>query len=333
MPSLRLAHSLALVPALFLVACGDSSSTTGTTGGQESCAPGDGCPTAKTDCVGLVDNSGQSTYSLRISHLTIAKPEVLSDVVVKGLLDGGVSINLPQCMSESGFNLFPAGATSLGTFSWILQFDTATNKLTTGGAYPENDPTAGYCFVNKNIQGFDIKPLVVDAPVDANGNFSITTPQDVVVPVYSDIMQSSVILLPLQKVSIHDATLTSDHNCIGTFNDALDPNNNCLPDSQTPPFIDKASIDGFASLEDADKVAVDQLGGKSLCIILSGDNACTQYCDATKKKCARDANNQIVFKGDWCAATNAAATDTCHDAVHLQGTFAASSVAMKSSCP
>jgi hypothetical protein len=332
----RFAHLAVITPALFLAACGDSSSSTGTTSGGATCAPGDGCPTVQTDCIGLVDNSMASTYSLRISHLTIEKPAVLTDVVVKGLLDGGVSLNLPSCKAETGDPLFPMGS-SLGAFSWLLQFDKSTNKLTTGGAYPEADPTAGYCFVKETIQGFPIQPLVVDAPVGSDGKFSIATPEDVVVPVYSDVMKSSVILLPLRQVTIHDATISSDHNCIGKQNPDLDPNNLCLPDSTTPPFVDDASLDGFAVLEDADKVAVDQLGGKSLCVILSGDNACNQFCDAAKKKCARDAMGQIVFAGDYCSTANGGkggpATATCHDAVQLSGKFAASSVAMKASCP
>jgi len=335
MLSLRALRILTIVPAAFVVACGDSGSSGTTSGGDESCAPGAGCPAAKTDCIGLVDNAASSAYALRISHLTISTPPVLADVVVKGLLDGGVSLNLPACMTESGFPLFPSS--SLGTFSWILQFDKATNKLTTGGAHPEMDPSAGYCFVKETIQGFDIKPLVVDAPVGTDGKFSIATPQDVVVPVYSDIMSSSVILLPLRQVSIHDATLSTDHNCIGKLNPDLDPNNNCLPSADTPAFVDDASLDGFATLEDADKVAVDQLGGKSLCVILSGDNACTQYCDASKTKCLRDANSKIVFKGDWCSTANGGkggpADATCFDAVHLAAKFSASSVAMKASCP
>ena len=34
----------------------------------------------------------------------------------------------------------------------------------------------------------------------------------------------------------------------------------------------------------------------------------------------------ILFPGDWCAATNGPATATCHDAVQLVASFAASGV-------
>ncbi len=335
-------RSYAALAALASVAagCGKSGSSgtattgSGTTGAGDQCAPGTGCPSVKSDCLGLVDNSSKTPFALRMSHLTVTKPTVLATGATKTLLDQGVAIDLPNCMSQSDppSQFFPP-TDALGTFSLLMQFDTTAGTLTVGGGSPEMDPTAGYCFVNQTIQSFMIKPLVVQAPLGSDGSFDIAMPENVVLPVFSDIMSTNVILLPLQQIRLHDAKVSSDHNCIGTFNANLDPNNLCLADDQTPQYIDGGSLDGFASLEDADKVVVSQLGGKSLCVLLTGDSACAQYCDATKSKCARDANNQIVFKGDWCSTTNAAATDTCHDAVQLTGTFAASSVAMKTSCP
>ena len=98
-----------------------------------------------------------------------------------------------------------------------------------------------------------------------------------------------------------------------------------------PQFIDGASLDGFVELEKADGVKVEQLSGESLCLLLT--NNATLYGDPAGKVCKRDANNKIVFQGDWCAATNSAATATCADAISLGATFAASSVALKTNCP
>ena len=335
MLSIRSSHAAVLLSALAAAGCNGKGSTTttgtGSTGsGSNECLPGAGCPTVKSDCIGLVDNSTAATYALRMSHVTVNKPTALATVTTKTLLDNGVAIDLPKCMSLSGDPFFP-NPPDLGTFSWILQFDSKAGMLTTGGAKPQTDPTVGYCFVNETIQGFAIKPLVVSAPVGADGKFSIAMPEDVVVPVYSDATATTVILLPLRQVSLHDVTLSSDHNCIGKLNPNLDPNNLCLPDMMNPTFIDDGSLDGFVSLEDADKVAISQLGGESLCALLTGN--CAMYCDTTMKLCKRDASNAIVFQGDWCMATNQAATATCHDAVQLSGTFAASSVAMKATCP
>jgi hypothetical protein len=339
MHALRFSCLVAICSALSSAGCGDSGTTgaTGSTGsaGAGTCTPGTGCPMVKSDCIGLVDNTSANPFALRFSHLTVNTPSVLKGPIVKGLLDGGVTINLPQCMSNTKppNPFFPAGATALGTFSWILQFDKTAGTLTTGGAKPVTDPTAGYCFVNETIQGFAIKPLMAMAPIGADGSFSVTMPQDVAVPVYSDMAATSVILLPLRQVTIQ-GKLSSDHNCIGTLNPMLDPTNNCLPDMNTPQFVDGGSLQGFTSLDDADKVSVTQLGGKSLCLILANDPGCSMYCDSTKTKCARDATGAILFQGDWCSTgTGSAATPTCHDAVHLTANFAASSVPMKATCP
>jgi len=318
----HLGCALAVAALAFASAgCDDSStgSTTTSSGGVDDCAPqGAGCPTVATDCVGLVDNAGKANFALRIAHLTIEKPEVLTEAAVKGLLNDGVQINLGSCQSSQANNLFPTGA-STGAFSWILQFDTASNMLTTGGALPAEDPMGGYCFVNDTISGFPIKPLTVASTIGADGSFEITTPADVVVPVYSDRMKSSVILLPLKSVKISMAKLSDNNNCIGTYNGAALGDNFCIGSDSAPAFIDSASLDGFVTLEDADNVTVTQLN-KSLCVILAKD---AKFADMTGAKCARDAMNAITFPGDWCSTTNMAADATCHDAMKLQGKFAA----------
>ncbi len=319
---------------LALAGCGDSSSTGGTTSTGASgatCAPGQGCPAVTSDCIGLVDNSALGTFALRISHLSISKPAALTGAVVKGLLDQGISLNLPNCKSQSGDTIFPTTAQT-GAFSWILEFDKATGKLRTGGAKPVEDPTGGYCFVNETVQGLPIAPLSMDAPI-SGGMFQTAVPADVTVPVYSDRTAGTVILLPLRGLRIHDAKISSDDNCIGSYNkDKLQAGAQaCLTSMDTPQFIDGASLDGFVELEKADGVKIDQLAGESLCLLLTGNT--TMYGDPTGKVCKRDGNNKIVFQGDWCAATNSAATATCADAISLGATFAASSVPVKTNCP
>lgn len=316
-----------------LAGCDDSGTDSGTTSGAgETCTPTTGCPAVApaADCVGLVDNAGKTNFALRISHLDIKSPTALTSATVKALLDDGVQINLGECKSENETLLFPT-TPATGAFSWILNFDTTTNMLKTGGALPADNPADGYCFVNQTIDGFAIKPLEVSAPIDAGGKFQITMPSDVVVPVYSDRTAAQVILLPLKGVTITAATLSAGNNCIGTYNGAALGDNFCAASADAPKFIDKADLDGYATLEDADDVTVSQLK-KSLCVLLAGDNA-AMFTDATGMKCKRDAMDQILLQGDWCSTTNSAATTDCHDAMKLKATFAASSVAMKASCP
>lgn len=317
--------------ALFSTGCDDATDgTSTTTGAGETCTPTTGCPTIASDCVGLVDNSAKTNFALRISSLEISKPAALTGAAVKGLLDDGVSINLGECKSELGTALFPTGAAT-GAFSWILNFDKPTNMLKTGGALPAENPSDGYCFVDKTIDGFVIKPLEVMAPIDASGNFEITMPADVVVPIFSDRTAAQVILLPLKSVRITNAQLTSNNNCIGKYNGAALGENFCVGSADDPKFVTGAKLDGFATLEEADVVTVSQLN-KSLCVLLAGDQA-AMYTDASGMKCKRDAGGKIELPGDWCSTTNMAADATCHDAMKLEGTFAASSVPMKATCP
>jgi hypothetical protein len=319
--------------AALLTACGDDSGTGSGSGGAQAgeCAPDVGCPTIESACVAFEDNAGKDTFALRITQLTITKPAALTDPTVKNLLSKGVTFDYPECTAISGDPLF----TGDGTFSWILEFDRATGSLRTGGAKPEPDPTAGYCFVNETIAGFEVSPLVGDAPIGEDGSFEIGEVRDVVVPIYTDVNDpSKVILLPLRGVRIYDAKVSADNNCIGTFNDQLDPNNLCLPDDTKGQFVDGAKLDGYVTLEEADQVLVPELGNRSLCTLIAGGD----FSDQETKKCTRDANGAIEFQGDWCAGAmegdpGKPADASCADAVQLAGAFAASGAKLRTDCP
>jgi hypothetical protein len=326
--------SLVAVAGALLTGCGDDGGTgTGSGGGSTAgeCAPDVGCPTVPSDCVAFEDNAGKDTFALRITQLTIEKPAALTDPTVKNLLAKGVTFNYQECTAATGDPLF----TGDGTFSWILEFDKTNGTLRTGGAKPEPDPNAGYCFVNEKIGAFEVAPLSADAPIGADGSFAIAQVRDVVVPIYTDVNDpTKVILLPLRGVKIYDAVVSADNNCIGSFNANLDPNNLCLPDNETPQFIDGARLDGYVTLEEADQVEVPELGGKSLCTLIAGPN----FLDDTMKKCRRDGNGAIEFKGDWCAGAmegdpGKAADASCADAVQLAGGFAASGAKVRTDCP
>lgn len=303
---------------------GSTSATTGsntTSGGTDPCSPSAACPqVAASKCIGLADNSAAKAFTLRMANLTLTAPPALTKGLVKGVVQNGVTMNLASCNLNGG-----------GTFSWLLQFDTATGMLKTGGGTPAEDPTKGYSFVDKTItQGgkdFKIAPFTASAPIGSDGAFAITMGANVTVPVYLDLKASAVVLLPL-----HDAKLTgvvsSDKNCIGQYNSKnLDPAGGCLADDKTPSFIggdgkadSDGKLEGYITLEEADTVIVDAIGS-SLCVILSGDPA-TFGDGKTPALCKRTAA-VIDFKGDWCDATNDA---TCKDSIRLAAGFSASSV-------
>lgn len=297
-----------------------TSSATGnnTTSGGDPCSPPKVCPqVASSKCIALEDNSAAKSFTLRMANLTLTAPPSLTKGLVKGVVSNGVTMNLASCNLNGG-----------GTFSWLLQFDTATGTLKTGGATPANDPTKGYTFVNKTINGFQIAPFTAMAPIGKDGSFAITKGQDVTVPVYLKLDASSAVLLPLKAAKL-SGKVSADKNCIGEYNSkGLDPAGSCVDDATTPLFIgadgkanSDGKLDGYITLEQADTVIVDAVG-QSLCVILSGD-AATYGNGATPSLCKRDAAMKITFKGDWCDATD---DNTCKDSARLTANFSASAV-------
>lgn len=320
-----LGRVVALGVSVAALGCGDDTTTDGTTSGGGTCAPGAGCPAVESECIALVDNTGKDKFALRITQLSLSRPAALTNQVITTLLAQGVTLNLPNCLSEAG----PASLKGDGMFSWVLEFDKASGMLRTGGASPEADPTQGYCFVNETIQNIPVSPFTVSAPIDGSGKFEIAMGMDVTVPIFQP-NNAATILLPLSKARIFNATISSDNNCIGKFNaEGLSPNNLCLPEDAAPRYIDGADLDGYVTLENADDVMVDALK-QSLCVLLSADTP--TYGDGMGH-CKRDAMNNIVFKGDWCSTSDTAATADCADAVKLGAKFAAAAVSVKASCP
>lgn len=327
--------SAALAPAalaaLLLAACGDDSSSTGPVGGGpagDACAPAEGCPSVVSDCVAFEDNAGKDAFALRISDLQISTPAALNSQVVAGLLALGITPDYEQCVTADGLPLF----TGDGSFNWILNFDRAAGTLRTGGAELETDPNAGYCFIDGMIGGFDVAPLELPATFNDDGSFVLDGFADVVVPIFtSPTDATSVILLPLKGVSITDGTISSDNNCMGSFNAAeLDPQNLCKPNLPTvPAFKTGANLDGYITLEEADAVEVPQLGGASLCTLLTT----AEFIE--NNKCKR-MNGEILLEGDWCAGAageaGTAATATCKDSVRLSAKFAASGAKLRTDC-
>jgi hypothetical protein len=323
-----LGRVVALGVSVAAVGCGDDTTTDGTTsGGDGTCAPGASCPAVTSECIALVDNTGKDKFALRITQLTLSRPAALTNQVITQLLAQGVTLNLPNCLSESGHATLKGD----GMFSWVLEFDKTSGMLRTGGASPEADPTQGYCFVNETIQTIPVAPFTVSAPIEG-GKFAIEMGMDVTVPIFQP-GGASTILLPLSKARIFNASISSDNNCIGKYNaEGLRPGNLCLPEDAAPRYIDGADLDGYVTLENADKVMVDALK-QSLCVLLSADAATYGDGVAAGQHCKRDAMNNITFKGDWCSTTDSDATATCADAVKLGAKFAASAVSVKPSCP
>ncbi|UQA57960.1 hypothetical protein [Polyangium aurulentum] len=282
------------------------------------------CEVVDRDCLALFDNKDAKQFGLRMSQIVVSKPDSLAAATFVGkIVGGGVAYDKKECFLNGQ-----------GTFSWLLYADAEKGTICTGGAKPVTSPDEGYTFVKETITqgGKDFNVAPIEVPVDLSApKIDSMTPLDVIVPVYTDPMDlTKVVLLPLKKARIFDAELSADHNCMGTFNAAeLDPLNNCYPypEENQFTFTTGGKLEGYITLEDADSVIVD-LAGASLCKLITN-----QGNGEKPDKCARDANGKITYKGDWCDATNAAADATCADAVKLSAEFAASAVKVNGGCP
>jgi hypothetical protein len=311
--------------------CGGGTGGTGTTGSGTStcvatldtCAPPPCCTAVDKNCLGLVDNSKQTKFGLRMSELDVLSPMALTGGLIAMTVGGAVTAADKPCYLKG-----------TATFNWLLQFDTMMGTLKTGGAKPVTDATKGYFFDTDTItQGgktFMVQPITVKLMPDAMGNFSDMMGQDLIVPIYLDTAGTSVVILPLHQARILMGKLSSNNNCIGTYNaTGLQTKNSCQPSAMPPipQFITTGNqLDGYLTLEEADTVVI-SLINQTLCVVLSGDSVMYGMPGmGNLTVCKRDAMNNIVYKGGWCSMTNMAATTTCYDAEHLNANFAASSV-------
>jgi hypothetical protein len=306
------------VAALAHAGC-DGDETTPIGGG--TCIPTDpSCPAVgvSSDCLALVDNSGKDQFTLRLSQLSITAPVALTTALVSGIVADGVYINLPTC-----------NVSGMGSFSLMTEVDLATNTLRVGGAYPEEDPSNGYCFVYDAQNG--VEPVEVAIEQLPGGGFRSEAFPRAVVPVFTDRSATTVVYLPLRDTTLSRADLSADHNCIGRFNtEGIVPETGC---EASPPeveyFVNGGELEGYIQIEEADEVIVD-LAGQSLCVLLSNDP--NQYGDGgDPNRCKRDGGGAIELKGDWCSTTNSAGG--CQDSFRMQAEFAASAASLRTDCP
>lgn len=280
------------------------------------CTPSAACMAKIDQCLPLHDNADAPVFGLRMAGLTFTAPPSLTKGIITGVITNSVTLAQPECNLNGG-----------GTFSWLLAFDTVAGTLKTGGAMPVADPSLGYAFVDQDfpILGgkLHVGPVTLTATLDPGCQAS-SSAADLNLPIYLDQGASDQMLLPLRQARFVKLSISGHHNCIGKYNaKGLDPASGCVADDQNPIFLPAGQVVGLINLDQADSMIVDAIG-QSLCVILSGDSA-TYGNGGTPARCKRTAG-KIVFKGDWCTATNAAASAGCNDAVYVAGDFAASGV-------
>jgi hypothetical protein len=203
-----------------------------------------------------------------------------------------------------------------GTFNWLLSVNKTANTLTTGGAPLSADPfTNGYCFVNDTYGGIAVAP--VTGPITFTGNtFSSASPLTSVLNIPIFVSGSPTpIILPIRGGALNDVTISSDNDCIGSFNaTALD--NKCSTDPTTCAlWKTNGALGGYITLKDADTVNISLLG-ESLCVLLTGTGA--------MKTAAGQCPANAFTMGNYCSSPPG--PGGCNDSYWLAATFSASAV-------
>ena len=332
-------YTLPFVIAAFAAAGGCSSDEgggggnggAGGSGAAGACWPSnDACYVAGpegpgAECLAKKDNTNEAVWQGRLTSIEVLKPAKLAQQFIQGaIIDNGVSLNQQEC-NEGGE----------GTFTWLFEFNPATNKLKTGGGPPVQDPKAGSCFVTLTNTSLPVAPIEVDVTIDGQ-NFSASG-IDVNVPVFLNPDDTTnALVLPLHDVEF-SGTFSADHNCIGSFNgDELQPINNCAPDTSTTPpqrfWKNGGTLKGYITILEADQVYVEELGS-TLCVFIAG--AADWKGPAPANDCATSAKWMAGERpaGDWCSTTNAPADGSCSDAWRLEGQFAGAAFQINGDCP
>ncbi len=267
------------------------------------------CPsaTAPGSCQPLTSNAGKTTLDFRMSSINIAAPLALANPTVQtAVVTPALELSpmqAPMCGPTNG----------AGTFNWLLSVNKTANTVTTGGAPTSADPFGmGYCFVNSTFGTTAIAP--VTGPITFTGNtFTSGTFASVLnVPIFAS-GASDPIILPIRGGVLNDVSISSDDDCIGTFNSAaLD--DKCSVDVTTCLLWKTGgALGGYITLKDADSVSISLLG-ESLCVLLTG----TGSMKTASGQCPASA----FTMGDYCSSPPG--PGGCNDSYWLAATFAAS---------
>jgi hypothetical protein len=285
------------------------------------CAPGSACAGQHSACLAVTGSQSGNVFGMRVDHLAFELPAALAGTAFGRMLATAAERDAPACNLDG-----------TGSFNWLLQFDTQSGTITTGGAKPPALPSNGYSFVKGAVfpggTSFVIGPTPLSAPlVDCDITSSAW---DVFLPVYLDQAGTELMVLPLHQLQFFNGTFSSDHACIGSYNaQGLAASPACSTDAGIASYVDGAMVRAYFLLGESDHEVLPGLD-ESLCVFLSGDP--TTYGDGASPARCKTSNGlptgEIIYQGDWCAATNQPGSSSCHDAVQFRARFAASGVSM-----
>jgi hypothetical protein len=297
----------------------EGGSGTGTGTAPTTCGQDSTCPLSQP-CLATTENAGAPRFGMRIAELTLRAPLTLTDAaksVIGGLFESSFLPALPQCSS----------ALDAGTSSWLLQFDLDQETLTMGGAALPGDPESAVAFLDTMIgqgsQTYHVAPVTFDLAQGADGTLGTAAALDLDLPLFF-IGQENAVVLPLHALSASEITVSSSHDCIGSYDPAIFnwDQDHCAPTTPDQLFRHAGRIQAFLSLAEADALAMPVVG-ETLCAALAGIPSQSTLFSSNPITHCPSTNGVIDFQGDWCSTTNAPATATCADAVHVVADFAA----------
>ena len=118
------------------------------------------------------------------------------------------------------------------------------------------------------------------------------------IPIFLSDDLNSAVVLPISDIVLADVAVSTDNQCIGSFNPAsLD--SNCYDDpSSCYKWNTAGALGGYITIKEADNVNIKDLN-QSLCAFLTGQK------DPATNKCIRDASGNLPSTGDYCSTTKA----------------------------
>lgn len=294
-----------------------------------SCYQPDGCCLVKdSKCMAKVDNGAAEHKTLRMSQLRVKSPPKLSNKLVQNTI---VTPAVTQLDPACRFKDVNKG----GLFNWLIDLDTTTGTLRTGGARAVEDINEGYCFLKAEYSGIVVEPITAELNFDkATGQFATKAPlARLSVPIFQKRDPNDVpILLPLRNAEIYDGTLSENGNCIGHFRGEpgeLDSDCNTITSDVADPnsyrFENGGKIKGMITLEEADQVKIVDLK-QTLCALLVPTAEIVDGADGYKV-CKRE--GAALSAGVMKVADAASEPGGANDAVGLSAEFAASSIKIK----
>lgn len=214
-------------------------------------------------------------------------------------------------------------------FNWLMQFNLATNELTTGGAHKSTDGQT-FQFANEDFDQKKIEALcpgfvgptqpISIGPVKTTftkENGLIRTPKlsFINVPIFDP---ANPIILPLRDAYLQNVALSENNSCIGKWQPEY------WESGETLGWTTGGAVVGKIKIEDADRIPVSLMNCSSVCSLLAPSdqvmsNPARKAQENPGNVCKRGADGKIGEIGDTCVD----GPPGCKNAFLLSASFSA----------